>query len=393
MKRIALLLLSLAACKTETAAKAAPAAAPAAVKPDAHATWKAVVDAPDRSEKDKAIDNGRKPAEMLEFLDPKPGMKAAEIGAGGGYTTELIARAVGPSGVVYMVNEPTWLPLLKDGIAERFTHGAAVKNVVRAEVPFGDALPPEAKNLDLVVINVIYHDIANTPVNRVRMNRLIFNALQPGGAYVVIDSSAKDGTGLADTATLHRIDEKVVREEVEKAGFKLAAESQFLRNPADARDWNSSPGAATKAGKRGQSDRFALKFVRPEGSAQQTIAPRLTLPAGVKPVRFTGELSIDPTQDDFHGSGEFQLMADAATPILWLNARDVKVLDVDPKAEIIDAPPSFVGLKFAQPLPAGASTLKLHWQGKLAKTEGQGPYPPQGKGQWDVGSQGEGPGM
>src|SRR5947208_11547949 len=174
MKRIAQVLLSHAACKTEAAAAPAPAAASqsaaatAAAKPDAHAAWKAVVDAPDRSEKDKALDNGRKPAEMLEFLDPKPGMKAAEIGAGGGYTTELIARAVGPTGVVYMVNEPTWLPFLKDGIAERFTHGAAVKNVVRAEVPFGDALPPEAKNLDLVVINVIYHDIANMPVDRVR---------------------------------------------------------------------------------------------------------------------------------------------------------------------------------------------------------------------------------
>src|SRR5205814_9281268 len=107
-----------------------------------------------------------------------------------------------------------------------------LKNVVRADVPFGDALPPEAKNLDLVVINVIYHDVANMPVDRVRMNRVIFNALQPGGAYVVIDSSAKDGSGLADTATLHRIDEKVVREEVEDAGFKLAAESKFLRNTA-----------------------------------------------------------------------------------------------------------------------------------------------------------------
>src|SRR3954454_20278095 len=101
MKRIALLLLSLAACKTETAAKAAPAPAVAA-KPDAHTTWKAVVDAPDRSEKDKALDAGRKPAETLEFLDPKPGMKVAEIGAGGGYTSELLARAVGPTGVVYM---------------------------------------------------------------------------------------------------------------------------------------------------------------------------------------------------------------------------------------------------------------------------------------------------
>src|SRR5207302_9399402 len=128
--------------------------------------------------------------------DRKPGMKVADLGAGGGYTTELMARAVGPSGVVYMQNDPRWLPFLKDAIAERMTH-PAIKNVVRAEVPFDDMLPPEAKNLDEVVINVIYHDIANMPVDRARMNKIIFNALQPGGAFVVIDSSAPDGSGLS----------------------------------------------------------------------------------------------------------------------------------------------------------------------------------------------------
>jgi predicted methyltransferase len=95
------------------------------------------------------------------------------------------------------------------------------------------------------------------------MNKLIFDALRPGGTYVVIDSSAKDGTGLSETNTLHRIDEAVVRDEVQKAGFRLDRQSSFLRNPSDARDWNASPGAAAKAGKRGTSDRFALKFVKP----------------------------------------------------------------------------------------------------------------------------------
>ena len=115
------------------------------------------------------------------------------------------------------------------------------------------------------VMNVIYHDVVNMPVDRARMNKAIFDALRPGGAYVVIDSSAKEGTGLAETKTLHRIDESVVRDEVQSAGFRLESESEFLRNPADARDWNASPPAAEKAGKRGTSDRFALRFVKPSG--------------------------------------------------------------------------------------------------------------------------------
>jgi len=138
-----------------------------------------------------------------------------------------------------------------------------MKGVVRADVPFDDPVPPDAKDLDLVVMNVIYHDVVNMPVDRAHMNKAIFDALRPGGSYIVIDSSAKDGTGLAETKTLHRIDESVVKDEVQKAGFRLDAESDFLRNPADARDWNASPNAAEKAGKRGTSDRFALRFVKP----------------------------------------------------------------------------------------------------------------------------------
>jgi predicted methyltransferase len=95
------------------------------------------------------------------------------------------------------------------------------------------------------------------------MNKAVFDGLKPGGVYVVIDSSAKPGTGTADGRTLHRIDEQAVRAEVERAGFKLEAGGDFLRNPEDARDWDSSPAAAASAGRRGQSDRFALRFVKP----------------------------------------------------------------------------------------------------------------------------------
>ena len=255
MKPLALL-LACAACAS------APRQAAPSERPDQLAAR--IVDSPDRSEADRTLDPGRHPKEMLRFLGVRNGMKVLDLGAGPGYTTELIARAVAPGGVVYMQNDPRWLPFLKDALAERFTH-PAMQGVVRADVPFDDPVPPDARDLDLAVMNVIYHDVVNMPVDRARMNKAIFDALRPGGAYVVIDSSAKEGTGLAETKTLHRIDESVVRDEVQSAGFRLESESEFLRNPADARDWNASPQAAEKAGKRGTSDRFALRFVKPAG--------------------------------------------------------------------------------------------------------------------------------
>jgi alanyl aminopeptidase len=380
-RRALLLACALLACKhQEAAAPPPPVSAQPAPKSDAQVAWKAVVDAPDRSQKDRDLDAGRHPAELLEFLDLKPGMKVADMGAGGGYTTELLARAVGPTGVVFMQNDPSWLTFLQAPIQERFEH-AAMKDVKRAEAQFADPLPLE-KNLDEVVLNTIYHDIANLPVDRVRMNRLIFNALQPGGAYVVIDSSALDGTGLRDTQTLHRIDEAVVKAEVLKAGFQLVAEANFLRNPQDPRDWNSSPAAATKAGKRGQSDRFALKFVRPEGSQAQTIAPTLRLPAGVSPRHVTAELAIDPLQESFEGKETIDLKLDAAAPFIWLNADGLQVLDTNPPSQLVDAQPGFIGLQFQQPLPAGAASLQIHWRGKISSTDTDGCFRQQENGEW-----------
>jgi predicted methyltransferase len=230
---------------------------------DARSRAQAVVDAPDRLPEDRALDGGRKPVETLEFLRLKPGMKVAELGAGAGYTTELVARSVAPDGIVYAQNPDLFIQrFLKTRWPERLSR-PAMKNVVRVDREFDDPLPPEAKGVDLVLINVIYHDTVWLGVDRGKMNKAVFDVLRPGGAYVLIDSSAKPGTGTSDSRTLHRIDEQTVRTEVEQAGFRLEGQGDFLRNPQDARDWDSSPGAAAQAGRRGQSDRFALRFVKP----------------------------------------------------------------------------------------------------------------------------------
>jgi predicted methyltransferase len=229
---------------------------------DARTRAEQIAAAPDRTPEDRALDPGRKPVETLVFLQVRPGMRVEELGAGGGYTAELLARAVAPGGVVYVQNPEAFQRFIQTSLPARLAR-PAMKGAVRVDREFDDPFPSEAKDLDLVVMNAIYHDVSYMNVDRDKMNKAVFAALKPGGAYVVIDSSAKEGTGTSDAQTLHRIDEQVVRTEVQRAGFKLQSEGDFLRNPQDPRDWNSSPGAAAAAGRRGTSDRFALRFVKP----------------------------------------------------------------------------------------------------------------------------------
>ena len=221
---------------------------------------RALVAASDRTEADRALDAGRRPAELLAFFGVAPGMRVAELGAGGGYTSELLARAVGPSGTVYGHNTPFILQRFAEGPWSERLARPTMKTVRRVDRPFDDPLPPDATNLDQVWIILFYHDTVWQGVDRDRMNRAVYAALRPGGVYAVVDHSGRPGTGTTETQTLHRIEERVVREEIERAGFRLDAESPVLRNPADARDWNDSPRAAME--RRGTSDRFVLRFVK-----------------------------------------------------------------------------------------------------------------------------------
>lgn len=220
-----------------------------------------LVASPDRSEADRALDAGRRPAEMLAFFEVSPGMRVAELAAGGGYTSELLARAVGPQGVVYGQNSR----LIRERFAEEpWTERLAtpaMKNVVRVDRELDDPLPAEASRLDAVFLVLFYHDTVWMEVDRAKMNQAVFEALAPGGTYAVIDHSARPGSGVADVQTLHRIDEETVKKEIVAAGFVLADEAGFLRNPADSRDWNDSPRASAE--RRGTSDRFVLRFVKP----------------------------------------------------------------------------------------------------------------------------------
>jgi predicted methyltransferase len=239
-------------------APAIPPYTPGADVPD---PIRAAVTAADRDDKDRALDAGRKPAEVLAFFKLAPDQKIGELFAGGGYTTEIMARVVGDGGKVYAQNTKDILDrFARKPLTERLAK-PVMKNTVMVEQPAETPLPAGTKNLDAVICILNYHDLVWLKADRAKMNKAVLAALKPGGVYGIVDHSAKQGTGLDDVQTLHRIDEDAVKKEILAAGFKLDGESDLLRNPEDPRDWNPSP---TKAGeKRGTSDRFTLRFVKP----------------------------------------------------------------------------------------------------------------------------------
>lgn len=263
-----LLLASCASAPAEppppTPRASAEAPAPEASTPDPATIPEAIaaaVNAPDRSEEDRALDAGRHPAETLAFFGVRPGMRVAELMAGKGYTAELLARVVGPEGVVYGQNNQFVLEKFAAEPWAKRLEKSVNANIVRADRELEDPLPPEAKDLDIVFLVLFYHDSVWMETDRAKLNAAVFAALKPGGIYAVVDHSAAEGAGLAHVKTLHRIEESVLQKEVEAAGFRLARSAAFLRNPDDTRDWNAAPSASGE--RRGTSDRFVLAFEKP----------------------------------------------------------------------------------------------------------------------------------
>ena len=183
---------------------AVAAAAQAARTPD----YEAIVAAPDRSDADRQTDQRRQPAKMLAFVGARPGMKVLDMEASGGYSTELLARAVAPTGVVYAQDSAA---LIERFVKDKFDIRAqkpAMKNVVHVIRNYDDPIPPEISGLDLITFFFAYHDMTYMPVDRAEMNRKMFAALKPGGFLIIADHSARDGDGATVGKTLHRIEEK-----------------------------------------------------------------------------------------------------------------------------------------------------------------------------------------
>jgi predicted methyltransferase len=218
----------------------------------------AAVADPARPAADRDRDPLRKPAACLAFAGVRPGMTVAELFPGEGYFTRLFSRIVGPKGHVYeFASRPRTpgAPVPVKAIADDPHYG---HNITVEVWPVGKLPVPQP--VDLVWTSQNYHDLHNIKgLNVVDFDRAVYEALKPGGIFLVLDHAAAAGSGLSDTSTLHRIDPAVVKKEVTSAGFQFVGASDVLRNPGDAHTKKVFDPSI-----RGHTDQFIYKFRKPK---------------------------------------------------------------------------------------------------------------------------------
>jgi len=215
--------------------------------------------APGRPADDRERDADRRPAEVLRFLGIAPDMEVADLMAGRGYYSEILARAVGPQGKVYVQNNAFVVHRFAGEALQARLGRPGLEAAVRWDREL-ESLGFEPGSLDAALIVLFYHDTYWQGVDRAAMNRGIFAALKPGGVFGVIDHHAQPGSGARDVQTLHRVDAELVKQEVLAAGFELEAESELLRHPEDPRT-----ASVFDAALRGKTDRFVYRFRKPAG--------------------------------------------------------------------------------------------------------------------------------
>ncbi len=216
---------------------------------------RAALAAPERSAESKARDEARKPIETVQFFGIKTGDTVIDMVAVGGWFTEVLSAAVGPSGHVYSQNPP----FLPESDAEK----ALIKRLGNAEAlrkPIEQA--DLAGKVDAVVTAMNLHDIYNGYANQpagepatVEFLKAIYVALKPGGVLGLIDHVGVAGQ---DNAKLHRMQPQQARDAVTKAGFKIEAESKLFANPAD----DHTKGVFDPA-IRGHTDQFMWRLRKP----------------------------------------------------------------------------------------------------------------------------------
>jgi predicted methyltransferase len=239
----------------------------------------AAVNDKSRPAADTMRDAARKPAESIAFSGVKPGDKVADFIAGGGYFTRIFSKVVGPQGHVY-ATETGGMMMGAPAAAMPMGPGGAMPGPA-AGMPMGGAADPlkaiaadpaysnvtvltqpvsklmVSEPLDVVWTAQNYHDLHNPGMlhadDIAAFNRSVFDALKPGGVFLVIDYASAPGAGFTQSATLHRGDPEAEKAEILKAGFVLDGESKVLARPNDKHTMRAHE----------QDDQFILRFRKP----------------------------------------------------------------------------------------------------------------------------------
>lgn len=231
----------------------------AAAGPD----FEAAVTAPGRGEADVALDESRKPAEVLDFMGLETGDVVLDIFAGGGYYSEILGRAVGPQGSVVAVNPPQFVS--SEQSREKW---AAIidrqPNVTMVPSQLPD-YKPAPNSIDFAMLHLIYHDFywQSEKFKFEKMDPAVVLAnlhagMKPGGVVALIDHAGPSGDTRDVVEKSHRIDPATVRSDFLAAGFVLDGESEMFANPDDDLDKNVFDPAV-----RGKTDRFVMRFRKP----------------------------------------------------------------------------------------------------------------------------------
>ncbi len=221
--------------------------------------YDAVVARPGRSDADVARDALDQPAALLRLAGIGPGMHVADVLAGGGYYSELAGNLVGPNGKVLLVNNAAF-DAWSDDLNARL-EGHRLPNVEHLTVDL-DNMNLAASSLDAVLLIKVYHDLywvdptGKWPkIDADGVVAQLARALKPGGVLLLVDHSAKPGTGSAEATPIHRIDESFALKEFESHGLEKVATSDLLRRPDDPRDRITYKGEMV-----GKTDRFVIVF-------------------------------------------------------------------------------------------------------------------------------------
>ncbi len=217
----------------------------------------AILADPSRPAADRERDAGRMPGQVLAFFDIGPGDKVADLLCGGGYYTRILVPVVGEEGEVYAGNNPFFQRFGEEAITALLTE-PGFERVHRIDGHVDEVALPTDGTMDADIIVLAYHELWLTEEDRSELNRRVFAALKPGGVYGIVDHHAAEGAGTDVIQSLHRIEERVITEEISAAGFSLAARADFLGNPDDDRSLRIFDPSI-----RGSTDRFVLRFEKP----------------------------------------------------------------------------------------------------------------------------------
>ena len=240
----------------------AGAPALAAAPPLKAADYARILADPARPEADRKDDAARKPAEVLEFAQIRPGETVLEIEVGRGWMTEMISRAVGPKGKVVTQN-PAEFAYSGPAMAARHANGG-LANVTDTTTHF-DALQPADRSVDRVLWILGPHEVYFTPKGSTGLGdpaktyAEIYRVLKPGGVFVAMDHAANAGDPTTTGGTIHRVDPAVVLAAAKAAGFRLDAKSDVLANPSDDRTKMVFDPTV-----RRHTDQFLFRFVKPK---------------------------------------------------------------------------------------------------------------------------------